>query len=573
MPEDGTGKKRLVMSVNGQLYLFTDLAADGLTFTTRVPLNIPNPGRNRMKGQQEIAVNVPEPVRYIRVGNDGNGMGNLRDSFLHIVTFQALDAAGKNWATLGEGVQIKKLNKETVSYYQVQNPEAMFTPGNAPSDEQPNFTSFGYYIGPAVITLKQPVALKTIRFLLSDREQAWYRAYWPFYWQGKLYRQGAEQGEPWYNYTVEVSADEQQWVTVVDRFSTEMMRSCPEMVDWDGDGKIDLLLGVLNSKGIWPNHVVYRLYRNTGTNDRPLYTTYEPLCDENGKPLQVNANWYTAYAPQCGVVSRDLNGDGKRDLVVEYGNRLVSYLHVGENPRALTFKRGGMLGDNRAIDYPASYRYFAVDDVDGDGTLDLINSASAQMVLFRGLKPGETTTLPPDAPPAPPFTRTVLQAAEACTLDAQQPDAVYPATPSALEARAPGKEKQKVILLRVKNIPKLAALERATLELTTDPALQKEGEAALQGLATLAISCNSIRDDWDAAAATFHAAKPGVPWAKDELDAGGVFLSKAPLQFTVQPRRTLRWDVTAAVREALRQGRASVSLLVRVDYTGYYIGG
>ncbi|OPZ84868.1 MAG: hypothetical protein BWY76_01668 [bacterium ADurb.Bin429] len=568
MPDDGTGKRRLVMSVNGQLYLFTDLASDGLTFKTRIPLNIPNPGRNRMKGWQEIAVDVPEAVRYIRVGNDRNGMGNLRDSFLHIVNFEALDAAGKNWTTVGEEVQIKKLNKETVVWYQVQNPQAMFTPGNAPSGEQPNFTSFGYYIGPAVITLKQPVALKKIRFLLSDREQAWYRAYWPFYWQGNLYRQGTEQGEPWYNYTVEVSADEEKWVTVADRMPTEMMRSCPEMVDWDGDGKIDLLLGVLNSKGIWPNHVVYRLYRNQGTNDKPVYTTSEPLCDENGKPLQVNANWYIAYAPQCGVVLRDLNDDGKRDLVVEYGNRLISYLHAGETPRELKFKRGRELGDKQPIDYPAGYRYFTVDDVDGDGALDIINSASAQMVYFKGLKPGEVPGAPVDTPAG-----MVLRTIEACTLDAQKPDAVYPTTPSALEVRAPGQEKQKVILLRIKDIPKLAALERAALELTTDPALQKEGQPVLQNTAMLAVSCNSIRDDWDVATATYNAAKPGAPWAKDELDAGGVFLSKAPPQFTVQPRRTLRWDVTAAVRDALKQGRTSISLLVRVDYTGKYIAG
>ncbi|MHB9133349.1 MAG: FG-GAP repeat domain-containing protein [Armatimonadota bacterium] len=677
MPDDGTGKKRLVMSVNGQLYLFTDLSADGLTFRTRKPLNIPNPNRNRCKGWQDISVDVTDKVKYIRVSNDGNGQGNLRDSFLNIVTFEAL-AGGKNWATLDAGVTVKKLNKETVRWYQVQNPDAMFTPGNKPDDTKPFFTSFGYYIGPAVITLKEPVALDMIRFQLADRELSWYDFYWPFYWQGKLYRRGTEIGEPWYNYKVEVSTDEQKWTVVADRMTSEMVRSVPYMADWDGDGKVDLVLGVQNSQGIWPNSKEYRLYRNKGTNDDPKYVDFEPFCDENGKPLKLQANWYNAYAIQCGVAALDMNGDGKRDLVVEdYGPGLRYYQNISADPKAeLKFKHVKELGDPYPISYPTGYRFFYVGDVDGDAIPDFINSASGNFALFRGVaaaapsrtenllitaagkdgvevqwtKPagavkyeirwsdkaeitelnwatspavtgdytiadGATQTvnipgLPTEkyiyfalrsfnankeasaisncmetvtAPlkrivlrngPEGPFGSWAYAGTAACYLDASKPTQMCPQQPSALEVRAqaPGGDKQKVALIRFIDLPQLATVERAVLELTTDPTLQVDANQ-LQNVAALPISCNNIRDDWDAATATFTEAAAGKLWALNELDAGGTFLSKAPPVWTVQPRRTLRWDVTEAVRTAQRDGRNTISLLLRVDYTGKYIGG
>ena len=182
----------------------------------------------------------------------------------------------------------------------------------------------------------------------------------------------------------------------------------------------------------------------------------------------------------------------------------------------------------------------------------------------------------------PPLRRVVLRngpagvggaleyaGAQGCYLDAKTPAAVTPKQPSRLSVRAHARE-PRVILLRFTDIPTTGTLRRATLEMTTDPSLQAD-PGLLQELAAVAISCNSIRDDWDPATATFTDAAAGKPWGANELIAGGTFHSKAGIQLTIRERRTLSWDVTEAVRAARQSGKTAISLLVRIDYTGKYV--
>jgi hypothetical protein len=556
MPDDGSGKKRLVMSVDGRLHLFTDLAADRLTFRTRKPVNFNYPDRNRMKGWQEIPVSVTNKVQFIRLSNERNGLGANRDSFLHIVAFEAL-AAGKNWAI---GAEVKPASR----------PSVMLTPGNLPSDTRPNFTTLAYAMGPAVVTLKEPVALEKIRFLLSDREPGWYSLFRRFTWQGRPVRQGSELGELWFNYKVEVSADQTNWTVVADRSKTPMVRSCPVFADWNHDGKFDLVLGVLNANGIWPDSKEYRLYLNKGTNDDPRFDEFTPLADETGKPLKLYAWWYKAFAPQCGVAVVDRHGDGSRyDLVIEDAEPrggLRYYENVtADGTKGLRFKFVKLLGDPVPIDYATTYRYFYFGDVDGDGLPDVINS-NGEMVFFRGLTAGAA---PAVAAPA----GIVLRSAEACYVDATKPGEPTPRQPSKLEVRTltpRGPQKQRLILVRFTDLPQVSGLVRATLELTTDPKFERY---PLLGAPGCDISCSEIRDDWDAAKATFAEAAPGRPWAPGELDAGGKFLSMSEPVNSVKAVQTVTWDVTQAVREALQAGRDSVSLLVRAEYTGKYVAG
>lgn len=556
MPTDGTQKKRLAMSVNGRLHLFTDLAQDGLTFQTRKPIDIPYPESNRMKGWQDIPVNVPDKVRYIRINNERNGIGAHRSSYLHIVAFEAL-AGGKNYA-------LDALVKPA------SNPAAMLKPGNVISDKQANFTTLAYAQGPAVVTLKEPIALEKIRFLLADREPGWYSLFREFSWQGRCIHQTPQVGEPWYNYKVEVSADQTNWTLVADRMKTPMMRTCPVFVDWNRDGKFDLVLGALNGNGIWPENREYRLYLNKGTNEEPKFDDFTPLADEAGKPLKLPAWWLKTYAPQCGVALLDRNGDGSRfDLVVEDNQPrggLRYYQNVTEDSaKEPRFKFVKVLGDPVPIDYPVNYRYFYYGDVDGDGIPDVINS-NGEMIFFKGLpaKSADSATETKDL---------VVRSAEACTVDASKLNERVVRKPAVLEVRTQtlkGPQKQRLVLLRFTDLPKLAGVERATLELSTDPRLER---FPLVGAAGCDVSCSEIRDDWDAARATYAEATPGKPWAPRELDAGGKFLALAEQVDTVRPVQTLTWDVTPAVRAALQAGRTSISLLVRAEFTGNYGAG
>ena len=663
MPDDGTGKKRLVMSVSGKLYLFSNLADDGLTFRERTALNLPNPNANRCTGWQDIPVTAQDKVQYIRLSTYG--------LYLYLVNFEAL-GGGKNWVTLAEGAQIKQLKGLP------RNPQAMLTPGNTIGEGVPSVTSlYCNWTTPATIALKEPVALEKIRFQLSDRDPGWHSSVWPFYWQGKLVNQGVEAGDLWYTYKVEVSADGRTWTTIADHMMNEMMRSCPVMVDWNHDGKCDLVLGVLNTNGTYPCSKEYRLYLNQGTNDAPVYTDYSPLCDERGQPLKLAAYWLNQVGPQCGIAVLDRNGDGTiDDLVVEeqgMQSGLRYYRNVAQDPvNAPSFNYVKNLGDPVPIEYSTSYRYFYCGDVDGDGIPDVINN----MTFFKGLasqapravtdftvigadRMGVTVrwTRPPGAikydlragesfsltepdwallptiagdysvaegatqtariplPPGqdmtvgvkslnahgeasdlsntatsatPPLIRQVLRngpdggfdtpaytGTQACYVDAGKPTQPAP-RPSAkleVETQTPqSPQKQKMILLRFTDLPKVAALDHATLELTTDP--QFDTNYRLQTPSTgVEVSCSAVRDEWDAMTATYNEAAPGKLWATGELDSGGVFLSKALPQYTVVPRRTIRWDVTKAVLDAMKTGRSSISLLVRAEYTGKYTAG
>lgn len=394
-PTEKQTSKRIVMSVGGRLYQFDDLAPDGLTFRTmnRIPLAAEN---NRFfGGWQEVPVNVPEKVRFIRLQNELNGLGVGRDGFLHILRFEAY-AGGQNIAVPG-AVVVDYVRGVNDNYRVADRAENMFHPDNANTPKEFKATTFGYYVGPAVLKLKEPVALERIRFLFSERDTYWYQNFVPFYWQGKDYRFGMEENENWYQYQVEVSADGVKWTNVVDRRGTEMWYTHPTFIDWDRDGKADLLLGVTTSLGGFPRHKTYRLYRNIGTNERPLYRDFEPILNEKGEPLVIGANWGLRYDPQCGVAVIDDKGQGQRSLLLYSGESTFDvYRQESTADSDLKFKWQESLALNGQRIHGRGYVYFQLQDVDGDATRDLIVSSSANLAFYKGTSqtaPPRTTDL------------------------------------------------------------------------------------------------------------------------------------------------------------------------------------
>ncbi len=80
---------------------------------------------------------------------------------------------------------------------------------------------------------------------------------------------------------------------------TKVSRPSPYVFDWDGDGKVDLLLGTERA-------AVY-FCRNVGTNKEPKL--------EKGKKLDLVGDGFDK-GYRCRIDVADYNGDGKSDIIV-----------------------------------------------------------------------------------------------------------------------------------------------------------------------------------------------------------------------------------------------------------------
>ena len=112
-------------------------------------------------------------------------------------------------------------------------------------------------------------------------------------------------------------------------------------VDWDGDGKIDVLNGVsdwreygwddaFNEKGEWtrgPLHGYVYFWRNEGSNAEPVFKT----------PVQLPIDQFGTPAPNA----IDWDGDGKLDLVLAHFLDQVFLLKNGETKSGVNLRPEG----------------------------------------------------------------------------------------------------------------------------------------------------------------------------------------------------------------------------------------
>ncbi len=163
----------------------------------------------------------------------------------------------------------------------------------------------------------------------------------------------------------------------------------PEAVDWDGDGRLDLLCGVWHPSryvagdirvlhpreayGLRGAHIYW--LRNVGTPAAPRYAAPVALAADTGVlaglgiPLSRSVDW---------------DADGDLDLLVAYYDASLRYYeNRGTRTSPRLVDRGLLEADGAPI---ASAEVFrpdpAVADLDGDGDLDLVTAGHGRAVMW-----------------------------------------------------------------------------------------------------------------------------------------------------------------------------------------------
>jgi len=142
------------------------------------------------------------------------------------------------------------------------------------------------------------------------------------------------------------------------------MYPCPEAVDWDNDGRFDILLGDRDG--------MLRLFMNSGDVGRPEFTEGRPLRDAAGEPLDVGRLSHPHVT--------DWNGDGSKDLIVgnDDGDVLVWWNTATDS--APSFGQVERLRDGGGELVCGVHPVVDIVDWNGDGKLDILAGGETERV-------------------------------------------------------------------------------------------------------------------------------------------------------------------------------------------------
>ena len=135
-----------------------------------------------------------------------------------------------------------------------------------------------------------------------------------------------------------------------------VMYPCAYFVDWDGDGRKDMILGHRDG-------TVF-LYRNVGSDSDPRFEKHDVARHTDGQPVDIGLLSHP--------VAVDWNNNGKFDLVVGNDPGLVTvFLNVGSETEPV-FDEGRYLKDGGGELIMGVHSVFTFSDFNGDGRQDLI---------------------------------------------------------------------------------------------------------------------------------------------------------------------------------------------------------
>ncbi len=149
-------------------------------------------------------------------------------------------------------------------------------------------------------------------------------------------------------------------------------KATPCVNDWNEDGKKDLLIGREDGR-------VTLLIINEGANENPSFNTIQ-FIQANGSDLDVGFSKEDRSAPKA----TDLDGDGLKDLIIgQKDGKVYFYSNSGTNVNPV-FSTGVNLQAGGSILTVGGYSRLDVVDWDEDGDLDLlVGEEQGYVNLFR----------------------------------------------------------------------------------------------------------------------------------------------------------------------------------------------
>jgi len=139
-------------------------------------------------------------------------------------------------------------------------------------------------------------------------------------------------------------------------------------VDWDNDGKKDLLAGDTEGN--------VRLFLNIGTQEYPELAEGKRI-EADGKPITARSNKLAEVYSKINMA--DWDGDGLNDLLIGHDHTIILYKNVGTQS-APRFQTPTLIRipEGKFPSRPSPY----VIDWDGDGKKDLLAGSESPKIYF-----------------------------------------------------------------------------------------------------------------------------------------------------------------------------------------------
>lgn len=153
------------------------------------------------------------------------------------------------------------------------------------------------------------------------------------------------------------------------------LRATPEVVDWNNDGKKDLLCGE-------DSGYIYLLL-NSGSNASPSFDAVQYLTYRyNTTTARIKVS-----RTSCPVVV-DWDHDGKKDLLTgESAGKVIFYQNIGTDEVPVLTTKGALKAGGVTVD-GGDYSRIDVCDWNNDGQWDLlVGTWAGEVLLYQGVSP------------------------------------------------------------------------------------------------------------------------------------------------------------------------------------------